>query len=61
MSTALRVTLCGGFTIFSWYDRTRPVYSLSWTAMHQILPGGLLDGDTAEDFEARVALKLLSP
>jgi len=25
-----------------------PVYSLSWTAMHQILPGGLLDGDTAE-------------
>ncbi|MEL6605075.1 MAG: ion channel [Cyanobacteria bacterium J06614_10] len=25
-----------------------PVFSLSWTAMHQILPGGLLDGDTAE-------------
>lgn len=25
-----------------------PVYSLSWTAMHQILPGGLLDGDTVE-------------
>ena len=25
-----------------------PVFSLSWTAMHQIQPGGLLDGDTAE-------------
>lgn len=25
-----------------------PVFSLSWTAMHQILPGGLLDGDTVE-------------
>ena len=25
-----------------------PVFSLSWTAMHQILPGGLLDGDTLE-------------
>lgn len=25
-----------------------PVFSLSWTAMHQILPGGLLDGDTAK-------------
>ncbi|MGI8933504.1 MAG: ion channel, partial [Phormidesmis sp.] len=25
-----------------------PVFSLSWTAMHQIFPGGLLDGDTAE-------------
>lgn len=25
-----------------------PVFSLSWTAMHQVLPGGLLDGDTAE-------------
>lgn len=25
-----------------------PVFSLSWTAMHQILPGGLLDGDTPE-------------
>ncbi len=23
-----------------------PVFSLTWTAMHQILPGGLLDGDT---------------
>ncbi|MEL6554137.1 MAG: ion channel [Cyanobacteria bacterium J06621_11] len=25
-----------------------PVFSLSWTAMHQVLPGGLLDGDTVE-------------
>ena len=25
-----------------------PVFSLTWTAMHQILPGGLLDGDTVE-------------
>jgi inward rectifier potassium channel len=25
-----------------------PVFSLSWTAMHQILPGGLLDGDTVD-------------
>ncbi|MEO1619778.1 MAG: ion channel [Cyanobacteria bacterium J06632_3] len=25
-----------------------PVFSLSWTAMHQVLPGGLLDGDTPE-------------
>ncbi|MFK8183171.1 MAG: ion channel [Phormidesmis sp.] len=25
-----------------------PIFSLSWTAMHQILPGGLLDGDTPE-------------
>ncbi|PZO20225.1 MAG: ATP-sensitive inward rectifier potassium channel 10 [Leptolyngbya foveolarum] len=25
-----------------------PVFSLSWTAMHQVLPGGLLDGDTLE-------------
>jgi inward rectifier potassium channel len=25
-----------------------PVFSLSWTAMHQILPSGLLDGDTVE-------------
>ena len=28
-----------------------PVFSLSWTAMHQILPGGLLDGDTVESLE----------
>jgi len=25
-----------------------PIFSLSWTAMHQVLPGGLLDGDTVE-------------
>lgn len=25
-----------------------PVFSLSWTAMHQVLPGGLLDGDSVE-------------
>ncbi|PZO59547.1 MAG: ATP-sensitive inward rectifier potassium channel 10 [Phormidesmis priestleyi] len=25
-----------------------PVFSLSWTAMHAIEPGGLLDGDTSE-------------
>ncbi len=25
-----------------------PVFSLSWMAMHQVLPGGLLDGDTLE-------------
>ena len=29
--------------------RTPPVFSLSWTAMHQVLPGGLLDGDTRRD------------
>jgi inward rectifier potassium channel len=28
-----------------------PVFSLSWTAMHQILPGGLLDGDTLESLK----------
>lgn len=28
-----------------------PVFSLSWTAMHQILPGGLLDGDTVETLQ----------
>lgn len=25
-----------------------PIFSLSWTAMHQVLPGGLFDGDTVE-------------
>ena len=28
-----------------------PIFSLSWTAMHQILPGGLLDGDTVESLK----------
>jgi inward rectifier potassium channel len=28
-----------------------PVFSLSWTAMHPILPGGLLDGDTLESLK----------
>ena len=28
-----------------------PIFSLSWTAMHQILPGGLLDGDTVESLQ----------
>ncbi|MGB3299402.1 MAG: ATP-sensitive inward rectifier potassium channel 10 [Phormidesmis sp.] len=28
-----------------------PVFSLSWTAMHQVLPGGLLDGDTVETLD----------
>lgn len=28
-----------------------PIFSLSWTAMHQILPGGLLDGDTVGTLE----------
>ncbi len=28
-----------------------PVFSLSWTAMHQVLPGGLLDGDTIETLQ----------
>ena len=28
-----------------------PVFSLSWTAMHQVLPGGLLDGDTVETLQ----------
>ncbi len=28
-----------------------PVFSLSWTAMHQIMPGGLLDGDTVETLQ----------
>ena len=28
-----------------------PIFSLSWTAMHQILPGGLLDGDTVDSLK----------